>query len=207
MRKALNSNPLVQVGAIALLGVIVAFLMLTRLKGDEPPPAEPAPGADVASIAGAAPVAGTDIAPDASAAPTDPATPGAAASSAGEFTAGPGLPDEVVKAYEGGDSVVVLITRQGAIDGKKLRAIAERLRGDGNVSLFHAYARDVAEYSRITQGVELDRVPALIVLSPKEVSGDGPPVATLSYGFRGYESVRQAVDDAAYEGKELSYHP
>ncbi len=55
--------------------------------------------------------------------------------------------------------------------------------------------------------MDLDRVPALLVLAPRKVSGDGLPVATVSYGFRGYDSVRQAVRDADYEGKALPYHP
>ena len=50
-------------------------------------------------------------------------------------------------------------------------------------------------------------MPALIALSPKKLNDGGPPVATLSYGYRGYESVKQAVHDAAYDGKQLPYHP
>jgi hypothetical protein len=211
MRKALNSNPLVQVGAIALLGVVVAFLMLTRMKGDDPPPPADAgavPGADTASVApaaGAPPSVGAPPAADAPAAA--PAPSGEAAGPVGEFEAGPGLPKDVVKAYESGESVVVLVTREGGIDDAKLRSVTERLRGEGNVALFTAYARNVADYSRITEGVELDRVPALIALSPREASEGSAPVATISYGWRGYDSVRQAVRDAAYDGRDIPYHP
>lgn len=207
MRKALNSNPLVQVGAIALLGVVVAFLMLTRLKGDEPV-AEPTPAPGTAAVAGVSPTEPATPGP-AAGVPADPAAAASADApvSAGEFKAGPGLPEDIVRAYESGDSVVVLITRQGGIDDVKLKRIAEGLRGIGDVSLFHSFARQVADYSRITEGVELDRVPALIALSPRDVAGDRPPVATISYGFRGADSVRQAVRDAAYDGKSLPYHP
>ena len=47
----------------------------------------------------------------------------------------------------------------------------------------------------------MDRVPALVAISPPDVGGAGLPVASISYGFRGYESVDQAVRDANYEGK------
>lgn len=203
MRQALNSNPLAQVGAIALLGVVVAFLMLTRLKGDDPPPADGgAPAPTDAAVAGTAPPAAPGSVP---VDPAAPVAPGAAPT--GEFVTGPGLPAKVVDAYDRGDSVVILITRAGGIGDEQLRSISNRLSGESGVSFFHSFARDVADFSRITEGADIDRVPALIALSPRNVSGNGPPVATVSYGFRGYESVRQAVRDAAYEGKSLSYDP
>lgn len=216
MRRALNSNPMVQVGAIALLGVVVAFLMLTRLKGgEEPPPADPVTVAPVEagvtpSVGAVAPEAADPAAAGEAAAPVDPAAPvapGGEAVADGEFVAGPGLPAGVARAYDSGDTVVVLITREGGIDDQKLRKITDRLRGEDNVALFHSYARDIAVYSRIAQGADVDRVPALIALSPKKVNDGGPPVATLSYGFRGYDSVRQAVRDASYDGQQLPYHP
>jgi hypothetical protein len=52
-----------------------------------------------------------------------------------------------------------------------------------------------SRYARITQGVNVDRVPALIVLQPRKLT-KGVPVATVSYWFRGPESVAQAIDDA-----------
>ncbi|MGI9020775.1 MAG: hypothetical protein ACR2G3_08715 [Solirubrobacterales bacterium] len=206
MRQALNSNPLVQVGAIALLGVVVAFLLLTRLKGGDPPPADTgAPAPTDAAVSGTEPPPAVGSTP---VTPVDPAAPGApAAAPAGEFVAGPGLPAKVVDAYERGDSVAILITRAGAVEDEQLRSISNRLSGEPGVSFFHSFARDVADFSRITEGADIDRVPALIALSPRDVSGNGPPVATVSYGFRGYESVRQAVRDAGYEGKSLSYDP
>jgi len=75
------------------------------------------------------------------------------------------------------------------------------------VALFVTNAGQIARYSRITQGVNVDRVPALIVLRPRHLT-DGTPEAILSYGFRGPESVEQAVRDALYKGPtDLPYHP
>jgi len=213
MRKALNGNPLVQVGAIGLLGVIVAFLMLTRLSGssDQPEPTTTTPTASdstAPATSGVAPVAEAG-AP----APVDPAAggtapvPGAAAAPTGAFEAGPGLPKPVVDAYQHGDTVVLLLTRSGGIDDRELGRIVVKLRGTKDVAFFHAYARDVARYSRIAQGVDVDRVPALVVLAPKNAAAGGTPVASVSYGFRGYDSILQAVEDARYKGDTLQYYP
>jgi hypothetical protein len=75
------------------------------------------------------------------------------------------------------------------------------------VALFVTNAGNISRYARITHGVDVDRVPALIVLRPERLT-KGPPRAFLSYGFRGPESVDQAVRDALYEGpRNLPFHP
>lgn len=206
MRNALNNNPLVQVAAIGLLGVFVAFLLLTRLSGDDPPPEEPAassavPGAPASPAPGAAAPATGEVAPGSTPDVIEPAP------DAGEFVAGPGLPSKVVSAYAQGKSVVVLVTRFSGIDDQKLERIAKRVGQRSDIAFFPIRARDVADYSRLTQGVDLSRVPALIALSPRSVSGSGPPVAVVEYGFRGYNSIVQAVEDASYDGRELTYDP
>jgi hypothetical protein len=211
VRKALNSNPLAQVGLIAVLGLVVAFMLLRNLSGGEeeaaPPPAatETAPATSDAATAPAtdpaAPAPATDPAAPAGTPPVDPAL------AAAEFKAGPGLPEPVVKAYEGGDTVVVLINRHGAIEDRLMRRVSRQVQAIDNVAYFEIATRDVANYSRIAEGVDLDRVPALVVLSPKSVSGDGLPVATVSYGARGLRSAQQTVHDARYDGKKFGYDP
>ena len=48
---------------------------------------------------------------------------------------------------------------------------------------------------------------ALIVLRPRKLT-DGTPVATVSYGFRGPDSIGQAIHDAVYKGPtNLPYYP
>jgi hypothetical protein len=45
------------------------------------------------------------------------------------------------------------------------------------------------------------------VVRPRDLSG-GVPQASVSYGFRGPDSVEQAVRDALYDGKSnLPYYP
>jgi hypothetical protein len=215
VRQALNNNPIVQIAFLGILALAVAFLLITRVlnQGGESPaeptttPAQTPPTAPAAAqsatgdattpapanAATAAPPAATDAPPPA----TEPAT---------EFVPGPGLPAKVVSAYAKGDTVVLLFTRREGIDDDVMRRTLERFDGKDRVSLFDVLARDIADYSRVTQGVEVDRVPALITLSPRSVSGD-VPVASVSYGFRGPKSVEQAIRDAGFEGKEIPYFP
>jgi hypothetical protein len=54
----------------------------------------------------------------------------------------------------------------------------------------------------------VNRVPALVVIRPKRLTGGGPPTAAVSYGFRGPDSVAQAVRDSLYKGPtNLPYYP
>jgi hypothetical protein len=205
VRKALNENPVVQVVMLGALGIIVAFLFMTRVMGQEesgststdatataPAPAPPA------TTAGTAPAA-----PEATAPATQAATP----ATIGEFKAGPGLPDSVVRAHESGDVVALLVVNRKAPEDRRLEAEVNALRGRSDTAVFVVEAKDVTRYSRIAEGVNLDRVPALVVVEPNR-RVEGPlPVATTSYGFRGPESVEQAVRDVLYDGRELPYHP
>ena len=113
-----------------------------------------------------------------------------------------------MKAYEDGDAVVLLITKDRGVDDQRIRADVERLRGQPDVAVFTTRASDVADYSRITEGVNVDRAPALVVIRPKRYSDGSMPTATVSYGFRNDESVQQAVDDALYPGRtDLPFYP
>ena len=68
--------------------------------------------------------------------------------------------------------------------------------------------KNVADYSRITEGVDVNRTPALVVIQPKRLATGPMPAATTSYGFRGPASVEQAFDDAVYEGpSDLPAYP
>lgn len=198
MRKAINENPVAQAVLIGLLIIAVAFLMLTRVlnrnSGDD---AESASESSVAAApvepAASAPTPAPDVATDAGA--------------VGEFVAGPGLPENVVSAYDDGQAVVLLVTRKAGIEDQRLKAMVGGARSVRNVAVFTTNAHGIARYSRIARGVDVSRVPALVVMRPRELS-DGVPQATVSYGFRGPDSVKQAVRDALYEGKsDLPYYP
>ncbi len=153
-------------------------------------------------------------APAAAAAPVDSAaaTTGAVAATTaiaapvGDPTLGPRLPKSVEVAYASGRAIVLLVVRPQGIDDRLLADATTVLAGRKDVAVFVATADRVATFSRITQGVSVDRVPALIVVRPKGLS-DGTPSAQVSYGYMGPQSVVQAVDDAMYDGPALSYSP
>ena len=215
MRKAINENPMAQIAVIGLLVLVVGFLLLTRvMKSGES--AETATTADTTAVPAGTPAPTT--APDAAAVPaapagdatTAPVTPESSAPPAGgtsEFTAGPGLPGPLVDAYDRGDTVALYVTRYEGVDDRAVTHNVRRLQSVNDVALFETNAKDIADYSRIAAGVNVDRTPALVVLTPREVNGPGQPVATVSYGFRGFDSVAQAVRDAGYDGKDLPYSP
>lgn len=205
MRQKLNENPLVQVAVIAVLGLVVGALLLMRMgsSGSE----ESAPATTTTSATDAATATDSDTGSTATTESAAPATGGATAT-ATAFKAGPGLPADVVNAWKDGDAVVLLIVRKGGIDDGDVKAMVEDLRSRSDTTVFVAETRDIADYSRIAQGVDLDRVPALVVLRPKSLTKGSIPEATVSYGFRGQASVNQALDDALYKGPEnLPYHP
>ena len=51
-------------------------------------------------------------------------------------------------------------------------------------------------------GVDVDRIPALVVLQPKRLTEGPTPTRRVSYGFRGPGSVEQAVEDSALQGPQ-----
>jgi hypothetical protein len=81
--------------------------------------------------------------------------------------------------------------------------VAEMLR---RTAVFITGAGKISRYSRITLGVDVNRVPALVVVNPRSVN-KGMPRASVSYGFHGSASIVQAVRDARYKGREIPYYP
>lgn len=219
MRKALNDNPMVQLAVCGVLLVVVGFVFMSSMKRgggaestseDQEAAAAVALPAGVSSDGAAAPSGAAPApAPTAAApgAPSVPAAPPAASVSAEALEPGPGLPAPVVKAWKSGDAVVLLVAKVSSTDDRLVRASVESLSSRDGISVFVARADKVARYSRITQGVGVNRVPALVVVRPRSVS-KGVPQAVVSYGFRDSQSVVQAVEDALYSGGDtLPYYP
>jgi hypothetical protein len=224
MREKLNDNPVMQMVVIGVLIVLVGFFFMTRMKGSSSDtaaaPADPAATTATDPAAAAAAPATAAIDPATGAPAVDPATglPAttgavpAAAPPAGvattSFTSGPGLPKSIVKAYDDNKAVALLITKHKGIDDKDLRHEISKIKGKNDVAVFTTEVFDVAKYSRIAQGVDLDRVPALVLIQPKKLAGKGnPPEASVSYGYRTPESIATAVQDAIYHGKVKDYSP
>jgi hypothetical protein len=218
MRKALNDNPTVQIAVIGVLALVVGlFLMMSVRKKSG---SESSSGSSANPAASSSSVGGTTtpvtVSPDGTPAASS-GTPSVGASAALPAPAatvtpdalipGPGLPRDVVAAWKGGDAIALLIVRGGGIDDRLVRNSVKSLAENSNVTVFVARAKDVARYSRITQGVGVDQAPALVVVRPRSESGSVPQ-AQVSYGFRNSQSVVQAVHDALYTGRDnLPYSP
>jgi hypothetical protein len=130
------------------------------------------------------------------------ATSAAPAAAVGQFKAGPGLPKAVVDAYDSGKVVAIVVLKRSGIEDQDVARATAPLRNSSNVAFFPTLATKVARYSRITEGVDLNRVPAIVIIRPKNRT-DGPtPQATVDYGFKSIQSVAQAVRDATYKGAE-----
>lgn len=198
MREQLNNNPMVQMGAVVVLLLVGAFFFISTMGGggeesggevEAAPPA--AEGAEALPAEGTVGIEGEAI-------------EGAAVSAVPPATGKP--PAAVIKAYASGATVVLLFVRDGGIDDRLVRKTTETLSSLSTVPTFVVPAAQIARYSAITGGIGVDRVPALVVLSPKKASG-GVPTGSVSYGFQTPQAVVQAVVDAGYRGPTLDYHP
>lgn len=191
MRDAINNNPVAQIGLVAALLLAAGFFLMSTMGGggeseEEAPvtaveasPVEPG----VAPIAAAAAPSGT---------PKVPAQP---------------LPPKVTAAFDANRTVVLMIVKRGAVDDALTTASAlAGAAGMQGVSMFVVPADQIARYTAITQGAEVTRVPALVVVRPKNLD-QGIPSASVAYGYQSPSSVRQAVIDARYRGHTLDYHP
>ena len=217
MRKAINENPMIQLGVLGVGAVVLAFMLFNSvLKKEEPTPAtdpatsaaEPAP-ADLAAPAPAEPAPAQPApAPSAEggAAPSTPAPGSKPVPRESGFAPSKGLPPDVVRAYQRNKVVVLLVSDPGGISDGRVREYAERVESRGDSKVFMVNVRDVAEYSRITAGVAVSRTPALVVVRPRKLAEQGP-TASVDYGFRSPASVEQAVDDALYDGRDVSAYP
>jgi hypothetical protein len=192
MREQLNSNPIVQVAVIAVLLVGGAIFFLSSMGGG----GESEPSASLSSSASA----GEGPAPS----PVE----GAAVPVEGEGApaATRPLPHPVLSAWKQDQTVVLLFVHDGSVDDDLVKLASESLDGMAGVDTFVVPARRIADYTAITEGVGVDRVPALVVLRPKRLD-QSVPTASVTYGFQNDASVRQAVIDAGYKGPTLEYHP
>jgi hypothetical protein len=209
MRKAVNDNPVVQAALVGLLLIAAAFLFMTRIAGSGSEPDQTATSTDVTGLETSSGTSAQSVTPiEPAPAPGGASSEGAPPASGVDFKVGPGLPKPVVSAYDSGKTVVLLITKPEGIDDREMEARVNRLSGRRGVATFTTTSKHVADYSRIASGVNVDRVPAIVVLQPKsQAKGGAAPKAAVAYGYRGYRSVLQMVRDARYDGPKLPYYP
>ena len=201
MRERLNNNPIFQIAIIGVLLVAGGIFLMTTMGGGEEEAAEtPEAGAIVEE---AAPEAGNPV--EGSVESLEAEAPASASAS---LAALPPIepPEEVVAAYESGATVALLFVREAGIDDRLIRDATAGLSSFPEVASFIVPAKEIAKYTALTGGVGVERVPALVVLTPKKVAQQAP-TASVHYGYLTPESVAQAVIDAGYEGPTLDYHP
>ena len=223
MRKALNENPMVQLAVFGIAGIAVVLIVFTGvLKGGGSTGADSATSTTSPAATSAATTPAADAAPSASAASSSSsAVPDAAATSPAPTTTSPpaadagssdgllptkGLPSDVLVAYAKDKAIALLVVDPKAIGAGKIRDYTQRLASRDDVEVFVVKSKDIARYSRITAGVSVSRVPALVVIRPRKLTGS-VPTASVSYGFRGPKSVATALDDALYEGGQVPAYP
>lgn len=200
MREQLNSNPLVQLGIVGVLLVVVAVFLMSGGGGEEEESA--APSEAPTSVAGA----------EASAVPGESTTAGgesltSALSAVSQSAASaPPPPAPVLRAWQANQTIALLFVRDGGIDDRLVKEAIDSLARFPDAAVFTIPAAKISRYAGITEGVGVDRVPALVVIAPKHLKKT-VPTASVSYGFQSPESVAQTVIDAGYKGKTLDYHP
>lgn len=217
MREALNSNPLVQLGVVGVLLVVVAVFLMSS-GGEE----EESAGGGEATTEATVAVAGTNATGSATGATPGEAVEGAveaATEAAGSEALGaalsgaaaggiaaPPLPKPVLRAWKANKTLVLLFVHDGGIDDRRVKAATKGLAGFRDAKVFIVPAKQIARYAAISEGVGVNRVPALVVVTPKHLD-KSIPTASVSYGFQSPQSVAQAVIDAGYKGRTLDYHP
>jgi len=195
MREKLNENPLAQVAVIGVLLVVTGiFLMSSMGGGSGGEEAEPSESSASVSSEGAteAPPAGLS----------------AALAMVNQASAGHArpLPRPVIAAWRDDKTVVLLFVHDGGIDDKLVKAATASLASLPEAATFTISASKISRYAAITEGVGVNRVPALVVVRPKRLH-QTIPTASVSYGFQSGQSIVQAVIDAGYKGPTLDYHP
>lgn len=189
MREKLNENPIAQVVLVGVLLVVVAVFVLGKGGGGG--------GEEGSSETVPVAAAGSELEAGAPAALPAPGT---------GLGAVPAPPKKVVEAFERGDTVALLFVRDGGIDDRLAAHSVRRLEGMAKVATFVVPAKQVAHYVSITQGVDLNRLPAFVVIRPKRLDR-GVATASIQYGFQNPQNVVQAIVDAGYRGGTHAYHP
>jgi hypothetical protein len=192
MRDKLNSNPVAQAAILGVLLLAAGFFVLSSMGGGSEE--------EGAATSSAESMVATVAASEGSGVAAVPPPPGALADTA------PPPPPAVTAAFAANRTVVLLFVRDGGIDDRQVVGATHSLGKFPGVSTFVVPAKRIARYAAIAQGVDVNRVPALVVLRPKRLD-HGIATASVTYGFQSPQSVVQAVVDAGYKGRTLGYHP
>jgi hypothetical protein len=198
VREKLNESKAAQVGLVAVLALVAAIFLLGNSGGSEGEAEGGSEGEPTTTVKIEATV------------PTS-ALSAAESSSAGmgelpRSVPGRPLPHRFTAAYDSGETVALLVVHDGGIDDAYTALALKEVAMIERVATIVVPAKQISRYASVTVGLDVNQVPALIVLRPKRLS-KGVPQATVSYGYQTAESIYQTVRDASYVGPEVSYHP
>ncbi len=195
MREKLNENPLMQVAVIGVLLVATGIFLMSSMGGGSG-------GEEAESSESSSASVSSESATEA------PAGLSAALAMVSQASAGNArpLPHSVIAAWNDDKTVVLLFVHDGGIDDKLVKAATAGLAFLPEAATFTIPASRISRYAAITEGVGVNRVPALVVVRPKRLH-QTIPTASVSYGFQSGQSIVQAVIDAGYKGPTLDYHP
>lgn len=203
MREQLNSNPILQLAVIGVLLLGGVFFFTSTMGGGAEEEGSSAVTATVngETATGSTPGAAVEGA-------VESLEAGAAESAAAPPVSLPvaAPPAPVVKSWKAGNTVILLFVRDGGIDDRLVTSATAGVSSLPRAQVFVVPAGKISLYAAITEGLGVERVPALVVLTPRRVN-QAVPTASVHYGFQSPASVVQAVIDAGYKGPTLDYHP
>jgi hypothetical protein len=212
MRDKLNESKAAQIGLVAVLVVVAAVMFLKSSGGGESESSE-APAETTVTVESGGETLSVSAPTPTAAAPTG----------MGELPtslpAAKPLPRRFTNAYESGNAIALLVVHNGGIDDaytklalREAAKVADLARSKGwnsvaPLSVIVVPAKRISDYAAVTVGLNVNQVPALIVMRPKGLS-HGIPQATVSYGVQSPESILTTLVDASYDGPESgTYHP
>jgi hypothetical protein len=194
VREKLNESKAAQIGLVAVLVVVAAVMFLGKGGGGGGGSEPEAEETEVAVESGEALAVSSTSSTGMGELPTS--VPDAKAP-----------PHAFRLAYDSGAPVALLIVHNGGIDDHWTKLALKAVARVARASAFVVPAKKIADYASVTVGLNVNQVPALIVLRPKGLS-HGTPQASVAYGYQTPQSIYQQIRDAAYVGPEKgTYHP
>ena len=116
------------------------------------------------------------------------------------------LPSPVVSAWKADKTVVLLFVHDGGIDDRLVKDATGRLQNLQGVATFVIPAGQISRYAAVTEGVGVNRVPALVVIRPKRVH-QTVPSASVSYGFQSGAERRSSRGRRRLPGPDVPLPP
>jgi len=207
VREKLNESQAAQVALVAILVVAAIVVFLKSSGGGEEEEAAPEAGPTVATVNGSTATGATPgEAVENAVAGLESGAATSSATGLPSSVPAPPPPHEFTSAYDSNQTVVLLVVNNDGIDDERTAQAADAIEGMPEATLIRVPLKQLPRYASVTVGLDVNRVPALIVMRPQKLS-HGVPQATVDYGFQTTETVVQAVRDASYKGPEATYHP